>query len=421
MHFFDNKRINLSSVYSNASFIGVNIFVAFVGFARSLAFAKFFDFKELGTITLIITAVMLIGFFQIGLINGGYRIIALNKTDVSEKTNNVIFSYFGTLTVFLLVIFSLGSWTGWLSNPFYSIIILIVGILALVVNWLTNTLIGSREYKKLNLINIISASASLISIIFAYIWGVYGAVLSLIVQPILFICLVFLLTDSKIPLRFDLDVKHIKYILSFGFVPFLSGMFYLAYVQIERWSINSTLGEAALGKMYIFFIVTTLWNLIPSSINSLFFPRTVKLFSGNDLKGLRRSVYMHFISLAIYCLFGVLAIFFTLSYVVKFLFPLHLSFVYLVMISAPGLVLRTMTEPMGVFLNSIVKLRYIFMGDAISMLIYISYVFILIITESISLKMMVFGFVMNSFIKFCFVLFGFIEEKKNLKTLRYDV
>ena len=96
---------NTSSYKQSISFIIINILVAFLGFVRSFVFMKFLDFKELGLITLIQTGAMLIGFFQIGLINGGYRILALQKTELSEETNNVIFSYFSLLSIFLTILF----------------------------------------------------------------------------------------------------------------------------------------------------------------------------------------------------------------------------------------------------------------------------------------------------------------------------
>ena len=87
------------------SFILINIAVAFLGFTRSFVFIEFLNLEELGLITLVQTGAMFVGFFQIGLINGGYRIIALQKTHLSEKTNNVIFSYFGVLFVFLMLVY----------------------------------------------------------------------------------------------------------------------------------------------------------------------------------------------------------------------------------------------------------------------------------------------------------------------------
>ena len=65
------------------------------------------NFEELGILTLAQTGVMLVGFSQIGLINGGYRIISLKKTSLSEETNNVIYTYILIITLlfFLALIF----------------------------------------------------------------------------------------------------------------------------------------------------------------------------------------------------------------------------------------------------------------------------------------------------------------------------
>ena len=207
---FNNVKSNLRvylSQKSSSVFIAVNVFVSVFGFFRSFAFIKFFDFKELGIITLVSTAAMVIVFLQLGLINGGYRIIALHDKDSNNKVNNVIFSYFLMLTLVLVGFTFVTMCFGFVPDWEIAFLVIFISIFSLVTNWLTNTLIGGGEYNRLNIANFISALSSLLCLVFAYNYGLIGAITSLLIQPLLFVVIVFITDKKEIPTHFDLDYK----------------------------------------------------------------------------------------------------------------------------------------------------------------------------------------------------------------------
>lgn len=393
-------------------FIAINILVAFLGFVRSFAFMKFFDFKELGVITLVSTAALFIGFFQIGLINGGYRIIALRDKESNGKVNNVIFSYFGVLSVFLVTFAIIALLFDFLTDWSTALLVITIGVFTLITNWLTNTLIGGREYNRLNIANSVSALASLACLILAYYFGLFGALVSLLIQPMLFVGVIFLTDKKEIPTAFDLDFKYIKYILSFGFIPFLSGIFFLVYQQIERWSVNLFLGPEALGKMYLVFLTTTLWLLIPSSINSLFFPKAVKYYADNDTDQFKNMIYKYFLILLTYCFVCILLFSFLFSPLVEFIFPKHLPYVKLVYIILPALVLRTLSDPINLSFNSMVKLKPILWSDIISTLCYVILILILGMSKLFSLENVLICYGIYNLIRFCYLLLHFLLLKR---------
>jgi O-antigen/teichoic acid export membrane protein len=408
--------MNITKVIKNNHslvFIGVNIFVAFLGFVRSFAFMKFFDFKELGIVTLVSTAASLIGMFQIGLINGGYRIIALGDSDSNIKVNNVLFSYFGILALLLaafsVFVYILGFYTNW----FILLIINVMGICMLLTNWLTNTLIGASEFKRLNVANSISAFASLLCLLLAYYFGLYGALLSLLIQPIIFVSVVFLTDNKEIPTKFDLDFTYIKYILTFGFIPYLSGIFFLLYMQIERWSVNAFLGPEALGKMYLVFLTITLWVLVPTSILNLFFPKAIKFYSENDLVNFNKVIKLNSAITLAYCLGLCLIIFALASPLVKLIFPKHIPYVYLVVLALPGLVFRTLADPISLYLNSIVRLKPLFWSDVFSLFVYLCSILFLFYFKLFSLSNIVICFNVYFCFKFFFLLTISLKTIKN--------
>ncbi len=396
------------------TFVIVNIFIAFLGFVRSFAFLNFFDFKELGIITLVNTAAMLIGFFQLGLINGGYRIIALGENESNIKTNNVVFSYFGVLSILLSILSILGYIFHLFSDWRIVLVVNFMGVGMLITNWLSNTLIGAREYKKLNFANIVSAGTSLLFLLLAYFFGLYGALLSLLVQPILFILIVLYTSKKYIPNKFDIDIKFIKYILSFGFIPFLSGIFFLLYQQIERWSINFFIGPEALGKMYLVFLVTTLWLLIPSSINSLFFPKSVKYFADGNFEQLQKIIKQYFLILIIYSIICTILVLLILPSLVNIIFPKHYPYIHLVFIILPGLILRNMCDPVSLYLNSAVKLNPILWSDVISTFCYGVMVLSLEFMGFFSLENILICYTFYNLIKFSYLFFNYLFIKRKL-------
>ena len=53
----------------------------------------------------------------------------------------------------------------------------------------------------------------------------------------------------------------------------------MLYLQAERWSINGVLGVEALGSFYLVFLYVSLFQLVPNSVNSIFFPKGVKSYA----------------------------------------------------------------------------------------------------------------------------------------------
>lgn len=383
---------NISDNKDSFNFILINIFVAFIGFVRSFAFMKFLDFNELGIMTLIQTGAMLIGFFQIGLINGGYRLLALQKSELTEETNNVIFSYFSLLSILLSVIFVLGSAIGLFSEKLIVALSVVFGLCLLINNWLTNTLIARRAYTRINKANSISVLISLASLPLAFYWGIYGGAFCLLIQPLVFSMFV-LITDKNVrPTKFFINIKKIKNILHYGFIPFLSGLFFLLYMQTERWSITAFLGTTALGNLYLLFLVTTLWILVPTSILNLIFPRAVNFFENKDLSNFRSIIKMHWLVISIYCIVVSLMIIFLLSPMVVIIFPKHTPFVKYVFYAIPGLILRSLADPISVILNSVVKLKPIFWSDITSLAIYFVLISYFILTHNFSLTTAIISF-----------------------------
>lgn len=403
---------NTSSYKQSISFITINIFVAFLGFVRSFAFMKFLDFKELGLLTLIQTGAMLVGFFQIGLINGGYRILALQKSELSEETNNVIFSYISLLSIFLTILFFIGSIAGLFPEKLIIILSIITGLCLLINNWLTNTLIAVRAYTRINKANSISALISLACLPLAFYWGIYGGALCILVQPLVFSLIVLLSGESERPTKFVFNIPKIRKILHYGFIPFLSGLFFLSYVQIERWSIAAFLGTIALGNLYLVYLISTLWILIPTSIMNLLYPRAVLFYENKDLFSFKNVIVIHSFLVIGYCVLVAFLIIFLLKPIVALIFPQHSPFVILAIYALPGLIFRSLADPISVVLNSIVKLKPMLWSDISGLALYSILIAFMGIFHFFSLMTVIISYNMYFAFKFIFLSVSLLKLRK---------
>ena len=394
-------------------FILVNVIVAFLGFLRSFAFMKFLDFEELGLLTLLQTGAMFIGFFQIGLINGGYRIIALQKDKLTENTNNVIFSYFSVLFLVLLFFYFLNFFLEVYKGNLIVFSLFIFGFSLLISNWLSNIFIAQRNYRMLNKINFTSAMLSVFCLPLAYYFGVLGGVFCLLIQPVIFSVLVLIFSVNKRPTKFIINFIELKKILHYGFLPFISGIFFLLYIQIERWSVSFFLGTESLGNLYLFILSTSLWVLVPISIGNLFFPKCVLAFEKNNYVKFNQLIKNHFYVIILYSLLTSFSLFLFLDPIIEFAFPKHIPFVKFVYLAIPGFFFRTLADPISNFLNSLVKLKPLLWSDIIGLSTYLLFIIYLLIFDLFSLQYIIVCFNFLFLVKFI-VLFYFYYRYKSI-------
>lgn len=396
---------------SSAVFVVVNIIVAFTGFLRSFIFIKFLNLEQLGAITMVNTVAASLSLFQFGLINGGYRIIALGKKEEIEKTNNLIFSFISVISITLFIIAYLFNDFGLFESKLILFISMIIGVLMLINNWITNFLIGSQELRRLNIANIVSVLLSIFSLVAIYIDTFYGALTSLLIQPLVFLLISF---SKKIRVtKFYLDVKYFKYILSFGFIPFLAGIFFLLYSQIERWTISSYLGNQELGKLYLFYLILTVSSLIPNSILNVYFPKAIKFYNDSDIVNFNRCISSNLKINILYCVTIVIGILLLLRPIVDIVFPIHLNYLYLIYFAIPGIVSKILTDPFALFFNSVIKLQPIFKSDLFSFLIYIICLVVWIFLFDINVLSFIILFDIYFITRLFFLMFFYYAHKIN--------
>jgi O-antigen/teichoic acid export membrane protein len=344
---------------ANYFYVIINVALSAFSFIRSFVFMRVLDLKELGIISLVQTIFMFVGLLQIGLLNGGYRIVSLCKNDELEKTNNSIYSYIAILLPLGLFFCLLSTIFNWIDELSFVLLIISVvfGIFTLLNNWIHNALIGEQKLSEVNRVNLVSYAAAVLVLPLAFVIGFWGGMLVIMIQPLVFVLMALLRNKELLPTGFYFNLKYVKYILSFGFIPFLGGIFSSIYLQVERWSITEVLSVEALGGFYLVFLYVSLFLLIPNSINAIFFPKGVKAYSEKKFSEFKSLLKYYYLALVGYGLAIAVVTYLFLEPVVSIVFPQHISGVTLVYIILPGLILQSLSDPIGLILNSAVILR----------------------------------------------------------------
>lgn len=378
------KRVDKANYY----YVIVNVGLSVFSFLRSFIFMHVLDLKELGIISLVQTIFMFIGLLQLGLLNGGYRIVSLGKKEDMKKTNNTIYTYLAILIPLGVLFCVLSSIFGWINELSTTLLLIsvIFGIFTLLNNWFHNVLIGEQKLVEVNILNLVSYGAAALLLPVAYIYGFWGGMLVIMIQPLAFVLIGVLRNKELLPTGLFFDVKYNKYILGYGFIPFLGGIFLSIYLQVERWSITEILGVEALGGFYLVFLYVSLYQLIPNSINSIFFPKCVKSYSEKNYDSFKCLLKYYYLTIAGYGVVIAIVTVLFLEPVVSLVFPQHLPGVSLVYIILPGLILQSLSDPVGLILNSSVILRPMLIVNLTNMLFCIGMVVILIVLQRFTLE-----------------------------------
>lgn len=366
MDFTLNLRFLKETDKVNYYYLIVNVGLSAFSFLRSFVFMRYLDLRELGVISLVQTIFMFIGLLQMGLLNGGYRIVSLGKKEEIERTNNSIYTYVAMLLPLGFVFCLLSAHFDWIKDFTLTLLLISVvfGIFTLLNNWCQNMLIGEQKLGEVNRANIVSFSLSVLALPLAYWVGFWGAMVVIMIQPLVYVWMTMARNKELRPTVFFFDLKYIKYILGFGFIPFLGGIFSILYLQVERWSIDGVLGVEALGSFYLVFLYVSLYQLVPASINSIFFPKSVKSYAEKRFDDFKRLLKYYYLVLVGYGILITIVTVLLLKPVVSLLFPVHLVGVPFVYIILPGLIMMSLIEPIGLILNSAVILRPMLVASA---------------------------------------------------------
>lgn len=355
-----------------ALYVGVSLLVSFVGFVRAFLFMHTLGLVELGILVVAQTIGQGVVMLQGGLLNGGYRMFAADARPDQVQVNNLLFSFFALLLALLLLVWAAIAGSA-LALPVSAEMLLasiVLGLATLVANWMTNTLLGSQRTAELNRINLMALIAAVALLPVAYCYGLWGALLALLAQPLVFVAVCLLRQRDLRPTAWLFDRALIRRVLGFGFIPFVAGLFVLLNYQIERWAIGSMLGAADLGRFYLVFLYASLFALVPGAVLNILFPQAIRCYQAGDMSAFRAILRKHVLLLIAYLVTVVLLTLLALRPMVALVFPEHSTNVDYVLLFLPGLVALVLCDPLTLLFNAAVRLRIMFWAGLASVALF---------------------------------------------------
>lgn len=329
-----------------------------IRFIKGFVVMKYLNLTDLGIITLIAATMGLFSFFQIGFLNGGYRIYCEEHKD-KIHVNEIIYTYLFFIEVLIIVgilfFFSLERLSG--IELFYAITASFMGMILVFNNWVRNILIAERRVTEVNKLEVSSTLISLSFLFTVPIWGVYGAILVTFSIEIFFYVFAIIRNPYLLPKRLNFEIAKYRWVLSFGFLPFISGIILSLSTQIETWSIAGFISTQALGAFYLPRLYVQLFQLVPGAVAKLFTPPVVKSYANSDYAKMKQNLKYYFLVNAFTCLLSVLITYLFLDFVIETFVPLHKVGISLVWIIIPGLIIYTLLQPFDLILYAAVVLK----------------------------------------------------------------
>ena len=348
---------------ANFNFVLINTFTTLLRFGRSIVFMKFLNFTDLGLVTIVSTIMALFGIFQLGLLNGGYRIFSLKKSEEDEVTvNSVIYTYFLILFVLLLVLASVLKvfCIDFGLNFGLVVVALMFGVVTLISNWINNQLSAHMSFKSLNYLELISTLISLPFILLIPKVGLWGALSVIFSTPLIYVFGAYIKHPYLLPTKLQFNIKAYRWILSYGFIPFLTGIFVQLHSQIERWGIVNSLNVEALGRFSLPLFYSTFFMMVPLSVNKLFFPPAIHNFTMGKFAEVKRILKNYLVFNLIYALFAFVVTYFLLKPIVSAFLPNHLTAIHWIWYLYPGLIALLFLQPLEIIYSASVRLFPVF-------------------------------------------------------------
>jgi hypothetical protein len=334
---------------SKYSFVIVTVINSAISFGKSYLFMDLLNKDSLGYLAIFQSVIVIVSFFQIGVLHGGYRIISFS-VERKNFTNAVVSNFLlflSFLSVCCLIFYS-SIW----EFSWFIVTAVFVGLISLWASWFTNLYLGLGKSKQLSNMIFFSIIFSLFFIPFLYWYGIFGAVLIISMQPLSFVILSLVLNKD---FRFSYDLKSlfkIKMLANYGFIPFLTGVLYLANMQLERFVIGADLGVTSLGDYYLVFVYTSIFMVGPSALGMLNFPPLMKELRSNKNKSFFSVFKVYYIELLAYISLVILLTLFVLPSIIEVYLPSHIQGIKYVNIIFIGLILYCLIDPISFLINA---------------------------------------------------------------------
>ncbi|MDO8982377.1 lipopolysaccharide biosynthesis protein [Cypionkella sp.] len=378
----------LSAQIAQYRYVLVNTLVSVVAFARNMMFMATLGLADLGQMALLQTIVMLVGFVQLGMINGAFVLFAEDKVEQTRRVANALHLGIALLAVLAALVALAGQ--EWLLIPVVAPETLIIGVFAglatLASTWMNNLLIAKKALGHSNLINIAAVTVSLVAAAASLRFGLTAALASMLLQPVLVAVGALIVEPLSRPNPKRPDAATLRLMWSLGIMQFLGGLSLLLTYQIERWSITLLLGDAQLGQFYLVMMFTTFFQLVPAALLNVHLPQTVQADSRDRLAQVLRR---HLKEVMVY---GIAVLLVTVALVptaVRLLVPQFEPSIPLLLLAIPSLIIMLQRDNATLALYASRRMRPMLVSGIILLVCYSAVLGLIVMLGLFSLQAVV--------------------------------
>lgn len=354
-------------------YVIINTLVSVIAFGRNLLFMKTLGLGGLGQVAMMQTIVMLVGFVQLGTINGAYILCAERNLEQNQRIYNTLSLGVVVLIAFTSIAIMLGG--AWILDPMVAHETMIIGVFGgictLASLWMNNALIAKGALGKSNIINIGAVLVSLAVAVMSLEYGLLAALLSMLLQPALVALAALIIEPELRPTSFRICREAFRSMQSLGIKPFAGMLFVLMTYQVERWSIVFIMGQEALGEFYLVIMYMTFFMLIPASLLNVHFPRAIRAYQKGEYGDFRRILRRHMIEIVIYVVLALLITGALLPVIVSAFIPQFIESQYLVFLVFPALFIFVMRDSAALVLYSVKQTHPILVSGVILLVSYV--------------------------------------------------
>lgn len=330
------------------------------------------DHGDLGQIAMLQTIVVVVGFIQLGLINGGYRLYTGADSSSGAQINNIVMTNIASVGVLLLPAVSMLHFLGGISIPNISTETLlfgcVIGVATMGATWVNNTLIAQARLGTASVVNLCASATSLLVTLAPGHDKFELALVALLLQPICALVLTLVIHAPSRP-SIAVDATLTRKIIEIGFAPYCAAFIALANLQVERWFIVVKLGSEVMGMYYLTIVYSTIFTLVPISLLNLFYPKMVIAFDTRDKSCFDSLMRKHLLLICCYVGFVVVITCIFLSWTLENFLQKYAGQQSLVYLALPGLIAYVLFDNIVLVLQSAKKMLNILLFALIALVL----------------------------------------------------
>ncbi|MDY7096634.1 MAG: hypothetical protein SXU28_00705 [Pseudomonadota bacterium] len=351
---------------SRPAFVAIGLAVNLLVLARGVILMLALDYAGLGLVALVQGVILFSGLMHFGLLNGGYRLLCSAGERTKQRIIDLAYTGFGLIAAMI----ALGTAAFMImSGSLYGDIAALAaigGIATLLRSWMMNEMVAAGRFGSANLINGISMAASLgVLAMLLPGWsdtakadGAGVAVLSIVIQPMLFAALALLSGAVMRPKAIRFSKRLAKVVFGAGFILFLTGIAIQAMSLLERAYVSAELGLEPLGRLYLAFLFLTLFQMVPNLVQQVFLPAIVAHWKARNAQGVAREMRQFFGLTLAYCAAAALALWLLAEPFLALFLPAYAGDLHWVYLLTPGLIAFAVSAPFALSFNVVIQYRW---------------------------------------------------------------